>query len=411
VSSRHSQRGQTLPLVALMLTVLFGFVALAVEWGAYRVDMRAQQTATDAAAIAGASHYFDGTAGGSASIAAAKQAASQDGFTDGTANVTVSPDPTYTGITGAAGYQVADAVHVTITKTYATAFGAVIGNPNVTVTTSAVADDSQTANGQCVYALTEGVTDNLNSGIMNLGCNMTFNGSTLNLNGATIVGTGKTPTLLNVVGSVGGSSYSTTNVTLTTGTAPVSDPCSEILTCAYAAANPPSGLTCTNYADANKTVAPITTPVCLGTGSSFKNDVVTFIQGSSPLIEIQSGAAVNFSGATVTGSGVTLYIESGASMNTNTSGTEFQITAPTNGTSYDGIAIYQVPGNTNALTFNKNSNDIINGIVYAPNADFSFTGAVDAQTEFIVGQISMNGSLAYPQVSSAVAQHKVRLDE
>jgi hypothetical protein len=406
VSSRHSQRGQTLPLIALMLTVLFGFVALAVEWGAYRVDMRAQQTATDAAAIAGASHYFAGT---SASTAAAKQAAAQDGFTDGVANVSVSPDPKYAGISGV--YNVADAVHVTISKTYATVFGAVIGNPNVTVTTSAVADDSQLTNGDCVYALTEGVTDNMNSGIMQLGCNMTFNGSTLNMNGATIIGTGTSPTLLNVVGGIGGTPPSTTNVTITTGTAPVSDPCPGITDCAYAASNPPSGLTCTNYADSNQgTIPPITTPVCLGTGSSFKNDIVTFNEGTSPLIEIQSGAAVNFSGATVTGNGVTFYLESNASMNTNTTGTKFVLTAPSD-TSYAGIAIYQVPGNTNALTFNKNSGDVLDGIVYAPNADFAFTGAVDSSTEFIVGQISMNGSTAFPQVTSSSQQHKVRLDE
>ncbi len=52
--TRRFERGQLLPVFALMLVVLIGMAALAVDVGYWRNQQRLAQTAADAAAIAGA---------------------------------------------------------------------------------------------------------------------------------------------------------------------------------------------------------------------------------------------------------------------------------------------------------------------------------------------------------------------
>jgi len=51
---RRAQRGQAIVLVALVLTVLFGFVGLAVDGGRAYLDRRHLQGSVDAAALAAA---------------------------------------------------------------------------------------------------------------------------------------------------------------------------------------------------------------------------------------------------------------------------------------------------------------------------------------------------------------------
>ena len=53
---RNREKGNIIVLTALGMTVLVGMAGLAVDVGALRHDKRLQQTAADAAAIAGASN-------------------------------------------------------------------------------------------------------------------------------------------------------------------------------------------------------------------------------------------------------------------------------------------------------------------------------------------------------------------
>jgi len=57
--SRHTQRGQAIVLVALMILVLFGFVGLAIDSGRAYLDRRHLQAAADAAALAAAYTYMN----------------------------------------------------------------------------------------------------------------------------------------------------------------------------------------------------------------------------------------------------------------------------------------------------------------------------------------------------------------
>src|SRR5438874_10356423 len=76
----NKQSGQVMIGVAFALVVLAGFAGLAVDMGTLRYQKRLQQTAADAAAIAGASNLTYSTGSWST---AAQTAATQNGFQDG----------------------------------------------------------------------------------------------------------------------------------------------------------------------------------------------------------------------------------------------------------------------------------------------------------------------------------------
>ncbi len=91
---RGSARGQLLPVFALMLVVLIGMAAMAVDVGYWRYQQRLAQTAADAAAIAGADELkYPALADWNT---AAKNDAAANGFTDNggvTVGVTASSPP------------------------------------------------------------------------------------------------------------------------------------------------------------------------------------------------------------------------------------------------------------------------------------------------------------------------------
>jgi putative Flp pilus-assembly TadE/G-like protein len=89
---RSEDRGQTLIIVALMLSMLFGFVGLVADIGWYEVNLIRVQRAADAAALAGVVFLPSNVSG---AVTAAKNESAKNGFADGVAGVTVTaaPDP------------------------------------------------------------------------------------------------------------------------------------------------------------------------------------------------------------------------------------------------------------------------------------------------------------------------------
>src|ERR1700744_4113265 len=125
----RDERGQTLLLVALSLPLLLGFVGIATAVGPLFRDKRPLKIAADPAAIAGALNMSSGP---TAWKAAARTAATANGFTDGSNGVVIStpdtpqwPSSNYKGGTGYA--------EVTVTKTEPTIFLSLFGYPSVTV--------------------------------------------------------------------------------------------------------------------------------------------------------------------------------------------------------------------------------------------------------------------------------------
>src|SRR5215469_6949639 len=76
---RRKQAGQALVFAAVGLTVLLGFAGLAVDMGVLRYEKRLQQTAADAAAVAGASNLASASGGW---LQGAQAAATANGYTD-----------------------------------------------------------------------------------------------------------------------------------------------------------------------------------------------------------------------------------------------------------------------------------------------------------------------------------------
>src|SRR5881409_1122832 len=92
-------RGQTLVIVAIMLTALFGFMGLVADIGWYELNMVRLQRASDAAALAGVV-YLPGNVPGA--VAAAQLEAAKNGFTNGVGGVTITATPESGAILGVA---------------------------------------------------------------------------------------------------------------------------------------------------------------------------------------------------------------------------------------------------------------------------------------------------------------------
>src|SRR6267143_403950 len=90
-----SDRGQTLVLVAIMLTALFGFTGIVADVAWYELNLVRIQRAADAAALAGVVYL---PANPSAAVNAALAEATKNGYANGTAGVSVVPrqDPIIT---------------------------------------------------------------------------------------------------------------------------------------------------------------------------------------------------------------------------------------------------------------------------------------------------------------------------
>src|SRR5579859_2033742 len=104
----RNEYGQTLVFTALLMCVLMGFMALAIDVGVILRQQRRLQIAADAAAIAaGWSYYYNGNKTSSSCgtttgniVCAADTAASNNGISDST-QVQAYPNPLYGQHTGA----------------------------------------------------------------------------------------------------------------------------------------------------------------------------------------------------------------------------------------------------------------------------------------------------------------------
>ena len=372
---RALERGQMLPLIAILLAVLMGFAALSVDVGYLRYQQQRQQSATDSAAIAGAAELTYSTA--AADVASAAEAdATTNGFTgSSTTTVTVSNPPA----TGAHTSNTS-AVQVVISTTQPSDFSAVLGRgPNVVQTTATAAAGSNGSG--CIYALGTTQTTTVNSGIINAPtCGMVIDGN-VTFNSSNI-----TMSSIGVAGSITANSPTYGDATPMKSIA-VSDPCPSLVGCAYLKDDPPATSPCkfTNYTANSATITLVPGVYCGGV--TFNSSHVTM----SPGLYVISGAFTNNS-STITGSGVTIYQNSGRM--TLNSGT-FTVTAPTSGNT-KGVLVYQPPSNTNVPTFNS-ATASISGILYFPSVNFTLNSGSNISVMIIALSLTMNsGDFSMP---------------
>ena len=364
--TQKNQSGQALISTVLALTLLLGVGGLAMDMGVLRYEKRLQQTAADAAAVAGASNLTHGGV-----TTGAKSASAANGFTDGINNVTVTiNNPPASGPHSGNGNYV-EALVVAVQPTY---FMRIFGINSQTIAARAVATNlSGGANSGCLYTLgppsssIEGVSINgsavLNAptcGIVDNG-NYNTQGNALIVNASTFGVSGSA----NISGPGG-------SVTCTSGTsscptygAPASsDPLSYL--------TPPAVQT-PSFGNVTTSGTQVLQP---GTYSSItigKNSTVTMNPG---IYYVNGSGGVTFNGAgTVTGDGVTVYFTNGATINATGGGNklDIQLSPPASGP-YAGVLFYQDPSDTAAPSLGGDNNSFFKGILYFPKVQLTFFG-------------------------------------
>jgi len=391
---RNNEAGNILLLTGLALTVLMGFAGLAVDMGMLRYDKRLEQTAADAAALAGASNltYTGWQAGG-------QNASAANGFTDSSSNtlgtctgaaigticVEIDSPPVDGPHANQAGCSPAPSCYVEarVAEVWPTYFMNLLNIPSETMTARAVATSVSggvSGGGGCVYTLgapSKGIGININgSATLNAtSCGIVDNGNFSTKGNALTVSAGS----FGVSGSWSDSGTKSSDVTCTSG----QTSCPETST--PAGPDPLTSLTppcnpCTGGASLKITSTQTINPGTYTQIQISSSNAVTF----NPGIYMLTGSGISCSGGdTITGNGVMFYFagtgSSGATFNCQGNDT-INLTAPTASncsscpSQYDGILMYQEVGNTNGPSVGGNVGSQYNGVLYFPSSDVTFFG-------------------------------------
>ncbi|GAC1425368.1 MAG: pilus assembly protein TadG-related protein [Candidatus Velthaea sp.] len=367
-SLRHDERGQMMPIVAMMIIVIFGFAALAVDVGSWHYQQRIEQTAADSASVAGAIELNYSRAAGAVSATARADAAT-NGFTDNGADVAVTVNnPPATG--SFAGNT--NAVEVIVAKKQPGFFTAIFGQTFQWVTVRSVTAQSVVGRG-CIYTLNGDVVINGSGSISAKSCGLNTNGNLSVTSHATVDA--------NTIGYTGtwsgGGVYP--NAQPETEVA-VQDPCPTILGCTYLATHPPISGACGDQNPIPSKLQPAEFCAPLQISGN-----VTLAPG---LYVLDQGFIAN-GNATISGTGVTIYNKNGQfTLNGNIS---LSLSAPTTGT-MAGIVYFQPPANSSAFTVNgRSGTDDFVGAMYLPTAALTLNGNSPNTTLLVAASITMNG--------------------
>jgi Flp pilus assembly protein TadG len=398
--------GAVIMLVALAMPVLVGTMGLAAEASYWFMHQRAMQNAADAAAIAAATNATSGYA------AEAQAVAAQLGFQNGSGNITVqvAKPSTAAGCTANCyTVTISDDVPLFLSQVIGYGGNTTVSNKGMTAMSAAAVATSAKAYPYCILALSGSVTtDIVSNGApkANLnGCNIMANsGSTCNghnLNAA--------------VGDAHGSNngcgiIQRSNVPI------VADPYARL------ASNIPAN-TCSGTNPYPQEPAKKKDPALpasnqwSGSYTLSGNKIVCGDQQLTANVEINapSNAVLVIENGQLDTNGYTLQTSSGSGLTivftgTNTSGyTQYptgggalDIAAPTSG-SWSGMAIYQDPNltisnNINLSAAGNSPTWDISGMVYMPNSNVTFSGAVSKASNgakcfgMTVGSITINGT-------------------
>jgi len=385
VRAGRGERGQLLPIFALMLVVIMGMAALGVDVGYWRYQQRLAQSAADAAAIAAADELnYPSLADWNA---AAKNDAAANGFTDnGGVSVSVTADspPTSGAYLGNV-----NAVQVSVSQKQPVYFGAAFGlTPKwIGATATALLSSPQT----CVYALSGGADAIQANGATQMTattCGFSSNG------GFVVPGSTVTAALIGyVIGpyAYNGQSYPQAQPTLIAANA---DPCPSFSGCAYLKANPPNSGTCLN-ANPPYVLNPTYYPgrYCTEFNANQGAQTMTFAPG---VYEFDDG--MNVYGQTITGTGVTFYNGTGGGSMTIQS-PNVNLSAPTTGNTA-GVVLYQNPANT-AIFDQKSAATTFSGLMYFPTATVQNDGAKNTWSFVVAWVLNVfGGTITVPTTAN-----------
>ena len=408
--------GVVVVLVALAMPVLVGAMGLAAETSYWYVHQRGMQNAADAAAMAAATNAT------STYAAEAQAVAAQFGFQNGSGNITVvATNPnTASGCTTGAGsanscyaVTVSDKVPLFLSQVLGFAGNAKIGQNGAAFLAATSVAQNGGAYPYCLLALAGSVTDIITNGgpKANLnGCNIksnsgsTCNGHNLNAN----------------IGDAHGTNNGCGNIQ--NSNVPVSpDPYK------YLASNIPADTCGGNYPQEPVKKKDPALPASnqwsdLSHGGSYTLSGYKVVCGDQQLtgnmtISAPSNAVLviengqldtnGFTFQTTSGSGLTVVFtgapNNGTYQHYPSGGGTLDIVAPTSGT-WKGMVLYQDPnlidtgGNLDISAAGNSPTWDLTGMVYLPNSNVTFSGAVNKSTNGLscfgltVGDIKINGA-------------------
>ena len=378
------RRGGVIVYTAILLPALIGFVGLGVDVALWHVTKRQTQIMADAAAIGGALEIMRVETNPDVTGAAMTDAV-RNGFdaVDGD-QITINNPPSAGSITVDD-----DAVEVIVRVRSPKFLSSVIDSEERWISSRAVGLGE--TNNTCLWSLEPSAPAAIKvAGGSNVEftCGVFSNSS--DAEAITLAGTGSclTGSEIKVVGDV---SSGCLTPFPETGVTPLSDPLSTL--------PPPPSTGCTYSGNTNVTGssdATLSPGTYCGNISILTTGTVTF----NPGIYYMDSAGINIgAGATVVGSGVTIYMAPGGQVSDNisvNSGATVALEAPLSGT-YAGILIYQDKDSDPNITLNLTGGAYmdLSGIVYAPNQEVLFSGgsaANSSNSTIISNTISFSGN-------------------
>ena len=401
---KKRRSGAVAVVVALCLIPLIGVTAFAIDGGLLIAARRRAQTVADAAAYASACRLYNNLSNSTdptgldvpgTAAAAGYTNASANGYTnDGTTNtVKVNIPPTNLSklFQTKPGY-----AEVIITYKQPRIFSAVLGSGAFTITARAVARGIK--GGTTPYTTSSIVAlDSSKSGALSVtgGVNLSAdspmqvdssNAAAFVLNG----GVNMSAPSIQVTGNYSKGGGSNLTGTVQTGMTPVADPLASLPVPNSASMLPGVGPLAGSYSP-----GVYNGGLTIGGGAN-----VTLQPG---FYYIKGGNFTIANGANMSGSGVTIYIESGYSFNFQ-GGTNVSLTPPTSG-QWAGLSLYEDRNSTSTINLGNGANVNIEGTIYAAKAALNIQGGsnVHAGSQAIVDSFSIaNGvNLAFTTASDA----------
>jgi len=389
------RRGVSGLVTALAATALLGFAGLAIDVIMWEVNLRTMQGAADQAALAGATAYRNAsqtTALGvnATAVNAAYATAIRSGYPADAVSVTAFNNGSTCTNNGC--------LQVTITQAQPRYFTGIFLQQAPTASAGAVGTCNGCGNGAfnfpsnggspCVMALEasgRGVVTATGNPTLTLNACYLYNNSpdtnATIVNGQGVIQGTESQAFLAQPNVPSGSIL----VPVVTSSSPAPDP--------YAGLTPPTvSLPCQNLP-----VPPINVPS--GTycgGNKFQNKVITFADGA--IIVITGGLDLHSGVTSLTGTNVTLYVQSdgsNAQASTINATTTINITSPGGGSPtgpYAGIALWFA--GASPVTYAGVNGATYKGAIYAPDAEVTYTGNIGSGStcvRLIASSITLDG--------------------
>lgn len=374
-----SESGQAMVQIVLCMTVLLGFLGLAIDVGLlYRAKQEAQ-TAADAAATAAALDYLYNQSASSAQTVG-KAASAANGYQDGSGGVTVTVNvPPASGPNTSGNF--AEAI---VAKSNPLNFFQILGFSSATAQARAVAGMPVVGN-ICIWLMAASGTGMHLQGSYSIhapSCGVYVNSTSSNAISITGNGGTITASFIDVVGNVT-PSHQTSPTPITSNTAPRKNPWGNLSgpsvpgSCNITSSA--TSITTANQASvsgsSSSKVVCFTKAVTLNNGVSLPgaNSGIVYVFENG--VTIPTGATVSLGSGTYDSSTGTFSNTSGAVMDlysgtlSQASNSILNVYSPTAGPD-NGVAILQPASNTADLQVQFGSNNqVLDGYIYAPGAE------------------------------------------